>query len=71
MNNRFADFNNIENCPYMSNRFADFNNIENCPCMREGDGSVLGNTKLNNAKIDIFIFLCDNLAHNRAIKLKI
>ena len=34
------------NCPLVNNGFADFNKIENCPYMREGEGSILGTLRL-------------------------
>ena len=40
--------------------------------MREGEGSILGTFRLKKLlKIDIFISLCDNSVHNRAMNLKI
>ena len=49
----------------------DFNKIEHRLYMREGEGSIIGTFRLKKMlKIDIFISLCDNSSHNKAIKLK-
>ena len=56
----------------INNRCADFNKIKNCSYMREGERSILRTFTLEKLlKMDMFISLCYNPAHNGATKLKI
>ena len=62
----------MANCQWINKKYVDFYKIEHCPCVREEEGSILGTFELKKSpKIDIFICLCDNSAHNRAGKQKI
>ena len=61
----------MANCQWINNKSVDFYNTEQCTYMREGEGSILGTSKLTKLlKIDIFVSLCDNSAHKRAGKQK-
>ena len=59
------------NNQWVNNGFIDFNKTESCPHMRERGVHFMDIKIKNMLNTDISIPLCDSLAHNRAIKLKL